>query len=93
MHALLVISRLRDTGMPLAEIRKFMQASGAALVDTRLGPGRRYPDSHTSVSMVLPHRTTNEIVEVRTYHTPPWYSRRERRVWLPRWGSWRVQRA
>ncbi len=36
MHALLVISRLRDTGMPLAEIRKFMQASGAALVDTRL---------------------------------------------------------
>lgn len=42
MHALLVISRLRDTGMPLAEIRKFMQASGATLVDTRLHLFRKH---------------------------------------------------
>jgi DNA-binding transcriptional MerR regulator len=42
MHALMVITRLRDTGMPLAEIRKFMQASGPGLADTRLKLFRRH---------------------------------------------------
>ena len=51
-----------------------LEGADVRAVETRFGPGRRYPDSHTSVSMVLPHRTTNEIVEVRTYHTTPWYS-------------------
>ena len=51
-----------------------LEGEDVRAVETRFGPGRRYPDSHTSVSMVLPHRTTNEIVEVRTYYTTPWYS-------------------
>ena len=51
-----------------------LEGEDVRAVETRFGPGRRYPDFHTSVSMVLPHRTTNEIVEVRTYHTTPWYS-------------------
>ena len=42
MHRLHVISCLRDTGMPLAEIRKFMQASGPALVETRLKLFRKH---------------------------------------------------
>lgn len=36
MHKLLVISKLKSTGMPLANIRKFMQVSGPDKVDTRL---------------------------------------------------------
>ena len=51
-----------------------LEGEDVRAVETRFGPGRRYPDPHTSVSMVLPHRTTNEIVEVRTYRTTPWYS-------------------
>ena len=51
-----------------------LEGEDVRAVETRFGPGRRYPDSHTPVSVVLPHRTTNEIVEVRTYRTTPWYS-------------------
>ena len=44
------------------------------VVEKHLGPGRRYPDSHTSVSMVLPDYATNGIVEVWVYDTGVWYS-------------------
>ena len=42
MAALSLISCLRDTGMPLASIRDFMQASGARTPDTRLAILRRH---------------------------------------------------
>ena len=44
------------------------------VVEKHLGPGRRYPDSHTPVSVVLPDYATNGIAEVWVYDTGVWYS-------------------